>query len=268
MDRIIFSLGKTSRIREIFCGLRNCLDAKGHETRLWDTKISAFDIFDLFNPDTLYIDSASIERDLVKILKEYPKLNVKLFISSKCEDVKKHNYLLKLFLDKTNITTFYSDVSREDSILINPAADLTRFSINEKNIDSRYICDIACVANYNKENDKIFKEKIEPLIKDKSFRLFGYKPWDNEYYISSIGSNEQLAKVFRNSKVTLFLNIDDDIPVQWYNCIACGGLPILASENFGKKLNNYHLLYKEQLVNIFAETLTDNTYENRLKQIL
>jgi len=209
----------------------NAFRAVGIEAQLWDCKnVSAFDVFDSFEPDIFLGQSYNLDEALVKCLYERPHLKVGLRAGDWGSHEKEINQnqwnmlfasekekrLLKKLKDETGKPDFVhihylqEDVNKTheyfQSIGI-PAKSLMMCAdtlmYGNAIADPKLKCDIGFVGGYWPHKGLIINEYLFPMLNDidkYKVKIFGNQRWPVNQYCGYIEDN-QVKNLFVSAKV-------------------------------------------------------------------
>jgi hypothetical protein len=209
----------------------NAFRSCGIDAQLWDCKkISAFDIFDKFEPDIFLGQSYNLDEALVKCIYERPHLKVGLRAGdwgdheSEIDKTKfnilfaseKEKKLLKKLKDETGKPDFVhihylqDDVDKTHAhyktIGIEPKSLIMCADINVyggSSFDPKFECDIGFVGGYWPHKGTVINNYLFPMLGDINkykIKIFGNQPWPVNQYCGMI-QDKDVKNLFRSAKV-------------------------------------------------------------------
>ena len=209
----------------------NAFRGCGIDAHLWDCKkVSAFDIFDSFEPDIFLGQSYNLDEALIKCIYERPHLKVGLRagdwgdhesqIDKRQFNIlfasEKEKNLLKKLKDETGKPNFvhihylqkdvdvthahYKSIGIEPKSLI-MCADITVYGNSQ--FDPRFDCDIGFVGGYWPHKGIVINNYLFPMLSDINkykVKIFGNQPWPVNQYCGVI-RDDDVKNLFRSAKV-------------------------------------------------------------------
>lgn len=203
----------------------------GHDVVLWDCKsISAFDVFDKFEPDIFLGQSYNLDRALLKCIKERPHLRIGLRAGDwgdheSTVDKTKYNILYCTDKEKEILKKLKDETGQPEFIYIHypeRAIDITHNHFKSIGIkaasimmsadiityaNAKYIpyldCDIGFVGGYWPHKGIIIDQYLTPLlfpIGKYKVKIFGNQRWNVNQYCGLI-SDSNTANLFASAKI-------------------------------------------------------------------
>jgi len=217
----------------IYTGLQRAFISDGHECIFWDTKaLSAFDIFDMFEPDMFIGQGYNLTRAIIKCIKERPNIKVLLKVGcfgEVCQDVDTEKYPVLMHTEEElkNVGSVASSLSMiKNLVLFNyvhpnrkrylmggweetvaktigllPAADAEEYTSGK--FDKRLESQIGFVGGYWPYKGENLDKYIIPLcypIGKYNVKIFGNQPWPVPQYMG-LASNETVRNLFSSSLI-------------------------------------------------------------------
>jgi len=212
----------------IYTGLQRAFISDGHECIFWDTKsLSAFDMFDMFEPDMFIGQGYNLTRAIIKCIKERPDIKVLLKVGcfgEVCQDVDTEKYPILMHTDEElkNVGEVASSLSMiKNLVLFNyvhpnrqrylmggweetvaktigllPAADAEEYTSGK--FDKRLESQIGFVGGYWPYKGENLDKYIIPLcypIGKYNIKIFGNQPWPVPQYMG-LANNETVRNLF------------------------------------------------------------------------
>lgn len=237
----------------------NAFKACGFTVGMWDCKnISAFDVFDEFEPDIFLGQSYNLNESLIKCIYERPHLKVglrsgdwgdheesvdkTLYNILYCSNTEKN--ILKRLKDETGKPDFVHIHYTQDSVEkthnhfrtigIEPkslmmCADTISYS-NPK-FDSNLKCDIGFIGGYWPYKGLVIDKYLFPLLQNISeynVKIFGNQPWPINQYCGFIEDNK-VKDLFASAKICPNLSephaqtFGIDVNERIFKVLYCGG---------------------------------------------
>jgi len=207
--------------------LQNC----GVPTAFWDCKVvSAFDVFDSFEPTVFLGQSYNLTPDLIKCIQERPHLKVGLRAGdwgdhAKLVDHKKYNILYSSPAERQLLQRLKDETGKPDFVHIHYDEEAIKQTHNHfESIGIRAIslmmcadtvvydnatadpaleCDIGFVGGYWPYKGQIINDYLFPLlhpIDGYKVKIFGNQPWPVNQYCGVIG-DDKVKDLFVSAKI-------------------------------------------------------------------
>lgn len=217
----------------IYSGIQRAFTQRGDECIFWDNKAySAFDIFDIFEPDIFIGQGYNLDRATIKCLKERPDTKVLLKVGcfgEVCQDVDTEKYPILMHTDEElkNVGAVAASLSMiKNLVLFNyvhpnrqrylmggweetvaktigllPAADAEEYTSGkfDKNLESQ----IGFVGGYWPYKGQNLDKYIIPLchpVGKYNIKIFGNQPWPVPQYMG-LANDETVRNLFNSSLI-------------------------------------------------------------------
>ncbi len=217
----------------IYSGLLNAFTKQGHKCAFWSPdSLSAFDAFDLFEPDLFLGQGYNLDRATLKCLALKPETQVLLKVGcwgAVCDDVDTDKYpiLMRTPEETGNVEKVASSLSDiKNLVLFNyvhpnkknylmsgweksvaktigvlPAADAEEYSLGS--FDEKLECQIGFVGGYWPYKGQNLDKYIIPLcypVGKYNVKIFGNQAWPVSQYMGS-ASNQTVRNLFASSVI-------------------------------------------------------------------
>lgn len=217
----------------IYSGILNSFTSQGHKCAFWSPEsLSAFDAFDLFEPDLFIGQGYNLDRATIKCIKLRPDLKVLLKVGcfgEVCQDVdtKKYPILMHTEDELKNVGEVASTLSMiKNLVLFNyvhpnrqrylmggweetvaktigllPAADV--FECGSGSYDEKLRCDIGFIGGYWPYKGQNLDKYIIPLcypVGKYNIKIFGNQAWPVSQYMGA-ASNKTARDLFSSALI-------------------------------------------------------------------
>lgn len=293
MNQVLVSAGKTPDTKSLSSGYLNAFKSLNYNCEVYGGS-GAFDTFDRFQPDILWVHSDDLTRELTKAIIDRQEIKVILFVNNfEKASTKEKDFVKQLIHNGHNTafnTSFETRIKQScgewgkmglQTLSCLPAADTTKFK--PVPFDSKHSSDISYIGcyEYNKENN--FNYFLIPALDKFNIKIYGYGKWPTPYYLGGL-NNELINTIICSSKVNLSVSHDEATgpSERIFKILACNKIPLIhASYNEYPELFPMANFFKtrtglfEQLENMSKmdttinnkEFILEHCYTNRLKKI-
>lgn len=289
--------GKAPDTQSLSSGWFNALSPYGKVEGWFGNGECAFDCFDRFQPDLIWMHSRDLTREFVRAAIDSQQ-KIILFLSDAAHASDREKNLVSQ-LQKSGVTTAFStcfphlepvqnsrwnEISGVMVLSCLPAADLTRHFPVPANLD--YYSQISYIACYQESRLKNLQNFVFPLLQDFDLKIFGYGNWPTANYLGSL-NKDIFNTVVCSSRINLSVSTEDEMSPseRIFKILACGKLPLIhkSSEaypqlfHWGYFYQNQNELF-ERVKFILSSPIEDgecpmkfiadnHTYSHRVKQV-
>ncbi len=295
IDKVLVSAGKVPDTKSLSSGWLNAFKSLGHECEIYDGRKPAFDVFDTFQPDILWVHGSDLTRELTKAIIDREGIKIILFVdnweNASNQEEECVNALIKNGHSLAFNTSFTSTINHAckqwndmglRTLSCLPAADFPKYSPAE--YSEEHASDISYISCYQYNKDDNFTKFIAPLIQETNIKIFGYGSWPTVRHLGSVDA-DLFRTIVCSSKINLSVSHDEATgpSERIYKILSCGRIPLIhQSYNEYAELfpmayffkTKAELLEKVKIINDGGRTqeaLTfarNNTYINRVEEVL
>jgi spore maturation protein CgeB len=209
----------------------NAFNACGFQTAIWDCKnVSAFDVFDTFNPDIFIGQAYNLDEAIIKCIYERPHLKVALRAGDwgdheSSVDMSKYQILFCSQREKHLLNKLKQETGKPDFVYIHYSDEAIKqthnhfssigieaksvmmsadiFSYSGATKQENLVCDIGFVGGYWPYKGQVINRYLFPLLNnvgEYNVKIFGNQAWPVNQYCGLIADN-QVKNLFVSASI-------------------------------------------------------------------